>query len=489
MLQTPTSLAPSRQSLYDSLREQIIGNLSSSGTAVSSQAFAARRLFVLTKAQQLAPLHYNKAQADLMANLMGRDLVLKARQLGISTAVQGMLYQEAVTSTASTMTLARDDDGTAILRLISDRFYQNDPQKPKQGTANARRYSYPEHDSHALIATAGNKTSGRSTTLSHLHGSETAFWPDPESIVAGAMQAGNPRVILESTPNGAQGYFYQLCMEALEGDTEWTLHFYPWWIDEAYQLPLDHAAGETLAYSVEEEQLVEQHKLSVEQIKWRRVKQRELKHLFLQEYPEDARSCFLRSGLGYFGDLTGVFEAPVNALPDSAHEYVAGLDFAQTIDFTDMAVIDATANVQVDLLHINRLSWAEMRKRVADKCQHWHITKLLAETNAMGSTNIEALTSELSARGSGTKLMPFTTSNESKASIMSTLYSALHEGGLKLLPDPVQRHELGAFIARQASTGGVWRLAAPDGEHDDTVIGLALANYARYRTAVRTGVW
>jgi len=30
-----------------------------------------------------------------------------------------------------------------------------------------------------------------------------AFWKDAEKIVAGAMQGGNPMVILESTLNGA----------------------------------------------------------------------------------------------------------------------------------------------------------------------------------------------------------------------------------------------------------------------------------------------
>ena len=37
-----------------------------------------------------------------------------------------------------------------------------------------------------------------------------------------------------------------------------------------------------------------------------------------------------------------------------------------------------------------------------------------------------------------------------------------------------QKHELSAFRATQLPSGA-WRLAAPDGEHDDTVISLALS--------------
>lgn len=438
------------------------------------EQFAANRLRILDKKKQLVPLTYNRVQRDLVSKLTGRDLILKARQVGISTAIQGVLYQQAVTGTATTMTLAHDDDGTKTLRRMADRFHRNDTQAPKRGAANDRLSTYPEHDSEALIATAGNKASGRSTTLTHLHGSEVAYWPDAESIVAGAMQAGDPQVILESTPNGAQGYFYQLCMEALEGNSPWTLHFYPWWWDDGYKLALD--PGETLDYTNDEIALIAQHDLSAEQIKWRRAKQKELKQLFLQEYPEDVISCFLQSGNGYFGDLSNVFMAALTPEYDPTHRYVAGLDFAQTNDFTVLKVLDQTTGEQVDNLRINRLPWKEMRRRVIEVLLNWHVANLIPEKNSMGSTNIEALEAEMREAGCKTNLWPFDTTNASKYLVMGNLHTALHEGALKLQPDPVQRHQLMAFVATQLPSGA-WKLAAPEGEHDDDVIALALAWY------------
>lgn len=450
---------------------------------ISPASFAAARLRILDKDKRLLPLTYNRAQADLMANLTGRDLILKARQLGVSTVVQGMLYQAVVTGTATTMTLAHDNDGTQTLRRMTDRYWRNDPQQPKRGAANAVVTTYPVHDSEALIATAGNLKSGRSTTLTYMHGSEVAFWPDAESIVSGAMQAGNPQVILESTPNGAQGYFYNLCMEALDGNSDWRLHFYPWWWDAAYFLPLD--ADERLDYTADEATLVKVNNLSPEQIKWRRAKQRELKHKFLQEYPEDPETCFLRSGFGYFGDIADRFVILPGTVYHPDHRYVAGLDFAQTLDFTTLSIIDATLGIQVARLRINRLAWSEMRRQVVAMCKAWHVKRLVAEKNSMGSTNIEELVREFEREHPWTQVKAFETSNESKASIMSALNETMHaKDGLKLLNQPTdgdpghqydaQKRELNAFIAMQLPSGA-WRLAAPEGEHDDTVIALALS--------------
>ena len=296
--------------------------------------------------------------------------------------------------------------------------------------------------------------------------SEVAFWPDAQSIMTGAMQGGNPDVILESTPNGAQGYFYDLCMEALHGGGIWKLHFYPWWWDSEYQIPLD--AGEKIGYTEEEKDLVAEHSLAPAQIKWRRYKIRELGRFFQQEYPEDVISCFLTSGQGYFGDLTGVFTAPANAIYVPDHRYGGGLDFAQTVDFTALPVFDFSVREQVDLLHINNLEWAEQRIRIRSTCRKWHIDTLLAEENSIGAPNIEAL------RAMGVHVQPFKTTNESKSSICSSLNEAIHFGGWKLLNIPAQVNEFNTFVATQLPSGA-WQLAAEGEGHDDIVMGDALA--------------
>lgn len=440
--------------------------------ANNPQSFANTFLRILNKDKRLVRFRWNKAQAHFHAHRTGRDLILKARQLGFSTYIQGELFRREVTSTRTSITLAHDTETTQKLRRMADRFWEhckfNDIQ-PSRKYANATLTTYPEFDSTAVIATAGNVEVGRGDTYTDMHGSEVAFWPDAERIVAGAMQGGNPDVVLESTPNGAQGYFYERCMEAYRGEGVWTLHFYPWWWDEQYKVSL--ADGEMLTFTDDETRLMQANELTAEQIKWRRLKQKELGRLFIQEYPEDALTCFLTSGNSYFGDLSSVFTAPANAEKQEGHEYIAGLDFGQTNDFTAMPIIDLTAKVQVDLLHINKLSWADQRRRIVDMYKKWGCRRLVAEANSIGGPNAEALVEE------GLNVIRFTTTNTTKAEIMAQLYEGLHTDGLKLLDNPVQRHEMNTFVASQTANGA-WRLAAEGDGHDDTVMGLALAWHA-----------
>jgi hypothetical protein len=431
--------------------------------------FASTFLKILDKGNHLIPFRWNKAQAHFHANRTGRDLILKARQLGFSTHVQGEMFRREVTTSRTTITLAHDADTTAKLRLMADRFWEhckfNDIQ-PARKYANASLTTYPEFDSTSTIATAGNMETGRGGTYSDFHGSEVAFWRDAKRIIAGAMQGGNPDAVLESTPNGAQGYFYELAMEALRGDGVWTLHFYPWWWDAEY---VADATG--IEYTDEESDLVEKHNLRPEQIAWRRNKQMELKGLFVQEYPEDPVTCFLTSGKSYFGNIAHVWTAPTPAAKHPEHEYVAGLDFGQTNDYTAMIVLDNTTKQQVDLIHMRRLPWAEQRSRIVKAYKRWGCRKMGAERNSIGAVNIEALQDE------GLTIIPFDTTNESKAGIMSELYEDLHTGGWQLQDHPVQRHEMNTFVSSQLPSG-IWRLAADGEGHDDTVISLGIARWA-----------
>jgi hypothetical protein len=440
--------------------------------AADPELFAATFLRIKNKKKQLVPLTWNPVQRTLHHSRTGRDLVLKARQMGITTYVQGELFRRAVTSSRGTLTLSHDADATAKLRLMADTFWKHcrfNGIQPRRERDNASLTTYPDYDSVVAIATAGNKQAGRGDSFTDIHGSEVAFWPDAESILAGAMQAGEPDIILESTANGAQGYFYNLCMEALARRGVWKLHFQAWWDDPTYTIP----TSETLIYTDEEEKLVAKHNLTASQIAWRRAKQAELKGKFPQEYAEDPVSCFLTSGNGYFADIltSETFMAPGGATYQPSHTYTAGLDFGQSNDFTYMPIFDRTANVQVDYLYINKQPWREQRRRIKNLNNKWHCSTVLAEANSIGSVNIEELQADF------VPVEPFDTTNESKSRIAAQYYDYL-ENGLRLLDWDVQRSEHYSFVSTQLPSG-VWRLAAAGNGHDDTVMGNMLGMAAR----------
>jgi len=433
-------------------------------------------LRILDKQQRVVPFHPNRVQAHLLEHLTGRDLILKARQMGISTAVQAWLFKTAVTQTARAVTFTHLDSSTTFLRNMTRMFYDQLPaaKKPKRSTANATLTEYPVTNSTVFTGTAGSPESGRAGSFSHLHGSEVAFWRNGDRLIAGVMQAiplHFGHIVMESTANGQQGWFYERCMEALDGSPDWTLHFYPWWWDDSYAIP---DVGQ-FALEPDERALMDEHVLSYGQIAWRRTKQRELGNLFAQEYPEDPHGAFISSGSGYF-QMDAVRYVDGQSEPKPGRMYVAGLDFGQSNDYTVLSILDATNSEQVDLLRVNRQSWADMRASITRFCRKWQVHTLVAEENSMGSTNIEALRDEFNAAGIDTFIQAFQTNHASKAAIMAGLRLALEEGGLKLLPHSAQQSELAAFSSRQSATGA-WILSAPDGLHDDTVMALALAWY------------
>ncbi len=444
--------------------------------------FASALLKIKDKRQRLIPLRYNRAQQLYLANRTKRDLILKARQIGISTMIQAELYRLATTRPVSTLTLGNDDDNTSMMRRISQTFQDNMPESfpPTKLRDNAKLSAYQETGSQAMIATAGNKDSGRGGTYTQIHGSEVAFWPDARKTMEGAMQGGDPAIVLESTANGAQGYFYDLCMEAQGGDSNWRLHFFPWWILPEYRLPLE--AGEGLDYTDEEMVLAQTNNLDAGQIKWRRHKQKDLGRAFLQEYPEDPNSCFLRSGVGFFGALEDVFTAPEGATYQAGHKYYAGVDWGQVSDYTVLSVWDAETYEQVELLRMRQIPWPTMKEKIAKRLIYWK-AQCYAEKNA-ASSNVGDLRALVS--GSDASVRPFNTSSKSKTKGINLLYNAFYDLEWKLLPDANQMAEMRAYEAKQTVIGN-WQYSAPAGMHDDTVIANMLAAHGACRPRVVGG--
>lgn len=464
-LASPAALASFREQVMERLR------------AGSRQKLTPDELWPLLKIQdkkdRIIPFHLNELQRRFLAERTGRDLVLKPRQVGFSTVIQAAQFVRANTERVRCATLAHDDAGTNFLRQMSGRFWENLPedQRGRRGRDNATTTQYLHTGSEIFIATAGSANKGRAGTYRDVHGSEVAFWKEARAVIAGLMQgvADGGNIVFESTPNGAQGWFYERCMEALDGKSDWKLHFYPWWDESTHQTALE--PGEVIRYEDDEEALVRLHNLTPEQIKWRRFKQRELNELFPQEYPEDPVSCFLLSGRSFFGALEDTFVAPFGAIYDPDHNYVAGLDFAQANDWTVLSIVDATAREQVALLRIHNLPWAEMRRQIIALCRQWQVSVLWAESNSIGTPNIEALAeAEL-------PVVAFATTPRSKPGLMTNYGYELNERGLKLLDLPEQRREHQAFVARQTASGH-WTYSAQEPEHDDIVIANALAAHA-----------
>lgn len=445
--------------------------------------FAASFLKVKSKNMTIVPFDFNAAQLDFYRNRTGRDIILKARQHGFSTLLQARKFKLSLTQSFSGITLSDTDDNTQKLRWISQRFYDYLPEvvrPPNRSKTSVRSTSYEGIDSEVICITAGAKTAGRGGTYSFMHASEVAFWRDTDSVFAGALQAMTPNaeIYLESTPNGIQGRFYELCMASLEGEPVWKLHFYPWWWAKEYSIELDE--NEKITPTEEEELTIQKAAkegfvLNGEQLKWRRSKIVELKDVFFQEYPEDIHTAFLTSGGGVFdyNRITFIDDRPEY---NPEHIYAAGIDWGQDDDYTILSISDRTDNRQVYLGGWRKLPWMAMRDNIIKQLVRFHVTIVRPERN-MATSQIESLWSAIEAVGLVCELKPFTTSAISKHELITFYRGGLEDYGYALLDDDTQKRELMTYETKRTTTG-MYVYSAPSGGHDDTVIAGALSYIA-----------
>lgn len=446
--------------------------------ATNPYLYAAKLLHIQDDNDQIVPLVYRPIQIDYLRNRTARDLILKPRQIGFSTAIQAEIFRHSTTRPTRSLTLADDRPNLEKLRRMQQKFYDYMPhsRKPARNIANSYLTTYPHFNSEVMIGTAGNVNIGRAGSYRIQHYSEVAHYKDAQSIMTSALQGGKPFwVVCESTPAGAQGWFYERCMEALNEPDEsvWKLHFYTWFDYSEYRLPLK--PGQTLEYENEEQALVAKHNLSPEQINWRRYKIKEMGYRgFVQEYPEDPITCFLTSGDGVFTiDASHLYDG-LEYNPE--HTYVAGLDWGQSNDYTAFSIFDATAYKEVVLTRARQRSWHSMRADIIDLCGKWHVEKMMPELNAAGS-NIENLWASIEDAKLDTVIEAFNTTNRSKDMLVKYMQRGLTEDNLQLLDIDYATQELRAFQTKQTASG-LWAYSHPPGGHDDTVIARMLANYA-----------
>ena len=289
-------------------------------------------LKIKAKSGKLVPFKINKAQQYIQKCIESqlarigkvRIVLLKGRQQGGSTYAGARFYKRCTeTVGAQVFILSHESKTTTKLYEMVQRFHNNCPSKlkPVVGQDSQAGMKFPRLDSSYELGTARNAETGRGFTAQFFHGSEVAFWPFAEQILAGVMQAvpnePGTEIILESTANGVGGSFYQYVMDAKAGRGEFELIFIPWYWQDEYRMAVppgfertddeiklvesirNHPDGEEYAFELDDEQLY-----------WRRMKIYEVKSLntFKQEYPCWIEEAFLFSGRPVF-DMDGLLSA------------------------------------------------------------------------------------------------------------------------------------------------------------------------------------
>jgi len=276
--------------------------------------YAEKCLKIRTKKGDIEPLLLNHAQ-ECIHNAAEKQLaetgkirinILKGRQQGASTYVEGRLYWKTThREGVRAFILTHEEDATKNLFEMAQRYHDNNNPlvKPSTGASNAKELYFDKLDSGYRVGTARTKGTGRSSTVQYFHGSEVAFWTNAEDHAKGVMQAipdaDGTEVFRESTANGMGNYFHEQWKMAERGVGEYINVFVPWfWQDEySKEIPKDFAR------SVEEEEIAGHYSLNDGQLAWRRSKIIELAAkgadgdaAFKQEYPLNSAEAFQLTG-------------------------------------------------------------------------------------------------------------------------------------------------------------------------------------------------
>jgi hypothetical protein len=415
--------------------------------------------------------------------------------MGLTTWTAGRFFLKTITRPGTlTLQVAHTQEAAEEIFRIVHRFLDWLPEELREGPlrtsrANVRQIVFPSLDSQYRVVTAGDRNAGRGLTVQNLHCSELARWPgEPTEILAGmrASMAPDGEVILESTPQGIGGCFYEEWQKADETGT--VRHFFPWWLEPRYRA----AAADATSLTEEERELIARARLDLCQLGFRRQIRAGFRGLAAQEYAEDAESCFLASGESVF-DLEAVDTRLKELVPATqtrrngtleiylppvrGREYVVGVDPAGggvNGDYSAAEVVDMEQGLQCAefAAHVRP---RELARIVVELAQEYNNAWLVVERNNHGCAvlgSVEESCKYEKVYGQKGQAGWLTTSMSKLQAVERLERSTIEQPWIF-----TSRRLLGEFrsFVRLADGGS----GAKAGTHDDRLMALAIALAAR----------
>ncbi len=452
------------------------------------------------KAGEDVPFILNTAQAQVDQALSGRDIIPKARQEGVSSYFLARFTARCLYMRNRRCVVISHEEKATERMLLRVQYFLENLRGPKPVIKNMSRneITFPKTGSMFYIGTAGAKKFGRGDTITELHGSEVAFWPDPKSLLAGLFQAvpDTGQVALESTGNGVGNYYHRACTRALEGKGRYRLHFLPWHTFPEYTRRLtseqEAEIWDNLDPDIEEPELIEQYpELTAGQLAFRREKLEELEYdlqLFKQEYPMTLDECFQATGHSIFHKVPFI-QVPqwervtpnfwkMSDHPRKGLVYAMGADPAGGVgrDHSALEVVDVFNAEQVAEYKSNRIDPVDFADKCADIGRMFGKPEIAVEQNNHGLTTISRLiqiypthliykdrrntTQGLNAYGIKTTMLT--------KPLMVGLLQELFKGGF-IIHSTLLQMQLNTFVEKENE-----KMEAEEGEEDDLVMAMCM---------------
>ncbi len=186
---------------------------------------------VVDKDGRAVDFKLNAVQERLDAEWTRRNIIPKARQGGVSSYVIARFTAKCLgEDNRACVIMSHEADATQ--RLLNRAHYilehLKGDVKPELGRHSRNELFFKKTNSTMYIGTAGSRTFGHGDTITDLHLSEAARYPDVNAVVRGTFPAAERgEITVESTGNGVGNWYHRMCVRARQG-RGFKLHFYSW---------------------------------------------------------------------------------------------------------------------------------------------------------------------------------------------------------------------------------------------------------------------
>lgn len=493
--------------------------------------FVKNLMKINNKVGERVPFIWNKMQKDFVENMDSYNIILKARQGGMSVCICSLAIYYAITEpNCVCMMLSHNDESTRAIFNKLKNIYNSIPEPIRLPLIrNNRAELQLSNGSIISCSTLGRTDKGRGNTAKLIHLSEFAF-VDSEiatNQLLSLEQALRPdgHLVIETTANGLN-FFHNHYQKSKKGENAYKSFFYNY-IDTScmftkeykkYKKIFKNRNGHNFSYedlTENERNLLNDYKdrgMTLDILCWRRLKiANSTENKFNQEFPLTDEMAFITSGASIFDNkrITDVLrtlqlrknkyinksklDLPLELskfygksffmykIPEAGKRYYIGVDTSEGVNKdSSTCVILNKDGEEMAVFKDNKIKPYAFSEFVNALGRYYNKAYLVVEKASGGHSVIERLRYEYKYMNMckyktydqfnrAVTQIGFDTNSKTKGIIINDLREMFDKGNLLINSEEILE-EMKVFEIKNNGSMG-----AMSGYHDDLVMALALA--------------